>query len=321
MEIEVKKKRGRKPKTHTFEEQPEVLTEKKKRGRKKKYEIENFEKILHRDSENNFNHNIVYSDDENVTTENSCVKKVSFGNLDITVSKRIETEDISQFKLKTRASSTILINRDEYSSDEDKEVAVESFMESYSENKKYTPKIVSECNNSTESIKKIKIFTTTRNEIKESTQWPETCDVCCWWCCHTFTNSPCTLPTKYDSLRKRFTFCGLFCSWGCVQAYNFDRSDHKKYECSALITLLLQQLYGSAQAIRVKPAPPRQSLKMFGGYLDIDSFRDTNTDISGYHLNLVKFNYVYPEIVEVRNIKLEKNEKKNLRLFRPRGEN
>ena len=322
-EIEIKKKRGRKPKNHTFEEQPEVLHEKKKRGRKKKYEIENFEKILHRDSENNFNHNIVYSDDENVVSEDSCVKKISFGNLDITVSKRIEAEDISKYKLKTRASE-ITISTDEYSSDEEKEVDIKTFVnkikpsefQSYSENKKYIPKIVSECNNVTESLKNIKIFTTTRNQIKEATEWPKTCDACCWWCCHTFKGAPCTLPTKYDPHRKRFTFCGLFCSWSCVKAYNFERADHKKYECSSLISLLLQQLYGSLQAIRIKPAPPRQCLQMFGGYLDIDSFRSPCNDIDGYHLNLVKFNYIYPEIVEVRNIKVGKPEKKNLRLFR-----
>ena len=63
----LKKKRGRKPKNYYNDlpkEQPEIITEKKKRGRKKKYEIENSEKILNRDHLNNFNHNIVYSDDD-----------------------------------------------------------------------------------------------------------------------------------------------------------------------------------------------------------------------------------------------------------------
>ena len=57
----IKKKRGRKPK-NTLEEQ--TIVEKKKRGRKKKYEIENFDKIINRDQLNNFNHNVVYSSDE-----------------------------------------------------------------------------------------------------------------------------------------------------------------------------------------------------------------------------------------------------------------
>ena len=312
MEECIKKKRGRKPKTH-IEPEPEIQHEKKKRGRKKKYELENFEKILHRESENNFNHHIIYSDDESAPLEENCVKKVSFGNLDITVSKKIETETVSDFKLKTRMN----INQDEYSSDEEKEIAVESFMNVnyYSENKKYVPKAASECNNSIESLKKIKVITTTLGQVKDSAIWPGTCDVCCWWCCHPFEGSPCTLPTKYDPLRKRFTFCGLFCSWNCVKAYNFDRNDHKKYECSSLISLLIQQIHGIRYALGIKPSPPRQTLKMFGGYLDINEFR-APSEIDGYQINLVKFNYIHPEITEIRNIKT-KPEKKNLRLSRP----
>ena len=314
---EIKKKRGRKPKNFTFE-QTIVQTEKKKRGRKKKYEIENFEKILHRDEENNFNHHIIYSDDESTVTEaQACVKKISFGNLDITVSKKIEIEDVNDFKLKTRNNS--LINKDEYLSDEEKEVPIESFInineKNYSENKRYLPKIVSECNTNSETIKQIKIITTSKEQIKISTEWPDKCDTCCWWCCHTFECAPCTLPTRYDSLRKRFTFIGLFCSWNCVKAYNFERSDHRKYECSGLITLLIQQLYGITKAININPAPPRQCLNMFGGYLDIESFR-TPSGIDGYLLNLIKFNYIYPEITEITN-KVVKSEKKNLRLSRP----
>jgi hypothetical protein len=64
----IKKKRGRKPKNRDINQQIESNliqnTEKKKRGRKKKYEIENFNRIVNRDLPNNFNHKIAYSDDE-----------------------------------------------------------------------------------------------------------------------------------------------------------------------------------------------------------------------------------------------------------------
>jgi hypothetical protein len=312
MDSEIKKKRGRKPKNYISDENV-VQTEKKKRGRKKKYEIENFEKILNRNEENNFNHHVIYSDDDEIVPDDNCVKKIAFGNLDITVSKKVETQTVEEFKFKTRNH---LINKDEYSSDEEKEVPVESFIHEkmYSENKKYVPKICSECK-APESIKKLRVITTTKDQIKKSTEWPEKCDVCCWWCCHTFENSPCTLPVKYDSARKRFTFVGLFCSWNCVKSYNYEKNDHLKYERAGLITLLIQQMYGINKAINIKAAPPRQTLKMFGGYLDIDTFRDP-TNVDGYLLNLVKFNYIHPEISEVSNIKV-KSEKKNLRLSRP----
>jgi len=76
---------------------------------------------------------------------------------------------------------------------------------------------------------------------------------------------------------------------------------------------LVQQLYGIVKAIGIKTAPPRQTLKMFGGYKDIDEFRIGNDTC--YHMNLINYNYIYPEITEVTNVKL-KQEKKNLRLTR-----
>jgi len=316
-----KKKRGRKPKNFTIPD-VSIITEKKKRGRKKKYEVENFEKIFNRNEENNFNHHIIYSDDESNFVENTTTKKIAFGNLDITISKKVNEENINDFKFKTRAASSgLLINKNEYSSDEEKEVPVESFIKinekHYSENKRYIPKVMSECNSVVDSVKKIKIVTTTKDQVKCLSEWPEQCNICCWWCCHTFENTPCTLPIKYDTLRKRFNFVGLFCSWNCVKAYNFDRNDNKKYEHASLITLLIQQLYGITEAICIKPAPPRQCLNMFGGYMDIETFREQNTGVDSYTINLLKFNYIYPEITEISNVK-QKSEKKILRLSRPK---
>ena len=152
MDSLIKKKRGRKPKNFYNEqlekkEEPEQL-EKKKRGRKKKYEIENFEKILNRDELNNFDHRVVYSDDESVPEpEESTVKKIAFGNLDITVSKKATTE-IANYK---NNFSNVIINESEWESDEEKEVPVEHFVQEncekhYNVNKKYLPGNVSDFN-------------------------------------------------------------------------------------------------------------------------------------------------------------------------------
>jgi len=302
---DIKKKRGRKPKNYTYEEIVQV--EKKKRGRKKKYEIENYNKIQNKECLNNFNHNIVYSDDEEVPPieENKC--KISFGNLNITVSKKIISEPENFRNLFSQS-----INENEYSSEEEKEVPIENNEKFYNENKRYMPNILAETKE-TDTIKKLRVITTMRNVVVENEQWPESSEVCCWWCCHRFTTNPCPLPIKYDPYRKRFTFIGIFCSWNCVKAYNFDKNDCKTSERSTLITLLVQQLYGIVKAIGIKTAPPRQTLKMFGGYKDIDEFRIGNDTC--YHMNLINYNYIYPEITEVTNVKL-KQEKKNLRLTR-----
>ena len=117
---EIKKKRGRKPKNYYSENEIVAVPEKKKRGRKKKYEIENFDKILNRNEVNNFDHNIAYSDDEefkdNKLTEDKFIKKVAFGNLDITVSKKVEPQ-IENYKQNVVFKS--VINESEWDSDEE----------------------------------------------------------------------------------------------------------------------------------------------------------------------------------------------------------
>jgi hypothetical protein len=312
MEDPVKKRRGRRPKNFCEEEVPKVEAEKKKRGRKKKYEIENYDKLNNRDHENNFNHHVAYSDDESVEIDNTkSVKKVSFGNLDITISKSVNEPVENYNNYKNVIQTQIVENEWETESEESEP---ETFEKVYKENKKYIPaNNITERNNE-ESVKKIRIVTTLKNMIN-FTEWPEKTDIHCWWCCHKFDTCPCTMPTKYDPLRKRFNFMGIFCSWNCVKANNFDMNDHLKYQRSELITLLIQQLYGITKAINIKPAPPRQCLKMFGGYLTIDEFRNNNSGVESYKINLLNYNYIYPEVTELTNIK-SKTVHKNLRIQR-----
>ena len=340
--MDSQKKRGRKPKNQfipppppnsEIPQQPQFV-EKKKRGRKKKYEIENFNKIVNRDLINNFNHNIAYSDDEETATQvltesengngniiEKQVKKVSFGNLDITVSKTIKEDPNYRNNLINEVNkSKSLIDENEYS-DEESEIPVESIMDLnqenfekyYKDNKKYITNN-SELINKDKSVKRLRVITTLKNVIKDST-FPTKTNVCCWWCCHKFDTTPCTLPIKYDSYTKKYTVTGLFCSWNCTKSYNIHKNDHKVFERAQLITLIVKHMYGICNAVNIKSAPYRECLKMFGGYLTIDEFRDDFSVVDSYHLNLVKFNYVYPEITEITNLNV-KNNKKNLRLSR-----
>lgn len=310
MEI-VKKKRGRKPKNASIDEA--IIVEKKKRGRKKKYEIENFDKITNRDKINNFNHNIVYSDDEEVV-ENDNIKKVSFGNLNIIVSKKPINEQQQENTFKNLLKNTTqVINENELESEDEQEIPMENIIKMYKENKKYVTDFSETIKD--QVIKRLRVVSCCKGAIPEKSDWPDKTDVYCWWCCHPFDTSPCTLPVKHDSLRNRFTFTGIFCSWNCTKAYNFEMNDNRKYERSSLITFLIQQLYGITEAIHIKPAPLRQCLKMFGGYMSIEDFRNNHKTVDSYHINLIKHNFIYPEVTEVTNVKLE-SEKKNLRLSR-----
>ena len=82
-----------------------------------------------------------------------------------------------------------------------------------------------------------------------------------------------------------------------------------------LINQLMIQLYGATIALNTKSAPPRQCLEMFGGYMNIDTFRENNC--INYRLNLINSNFIFPEITEINTIKVKQNENKNLRLSRP----
>lgn len=101
--------------------------------------------------------------------------------------------------------------------------------------------------------------------------WPDNPgNVCCWHCCHPFEGQPIPLPTAYDSRRDAFRVMGVFCSWSCAKAYNRDNM-RQHTSTSHLLTLLRKRATGVLA--HTTPAPPRQTLTMFGGPLTIDEFR------------------------------------------------
>ena len=317
MDDQIKKKRGRKPKSNLNDI---TFNEKKKRGRKKKYEVENFDKIINRNEINNFNHNIVYSDDEEIhppEEAQNLTKQISFGNLNITISKKAQETQPEQDVIQFKSNIKSIINENEYLSDEEKEVPIETVTnceKHYNSSKMYIPDINETTNEP--CMKKLRVVTCIKNKLPNvQDDWPEKTDICCWWCCHQFEGTPCTLPTKYDQLRKRFTFMGIFCSWNCVKAYNINMNDHKKFERCSIITLLIKQLYSMTDAICIKSAPPRQTLKMFGGYLDINQFRSNASCVDSYTINEIDYHFIYPEISEITNVKV-KTDKKNFKISR-----
>jgi hypothetical protein len=105
----------------------------------------------------------------------------------------------------------------------------------------------------------------------ENKDWIRKTNVKCWWCCHDFDNTPIGLPIKYKN--NKFFVTGCFCSLECCSSYNFYENNkvQDEWECYSLINLLSQKLgYKNI----VKLAPHKIALKIFGGYLDINEFRN-----------------------------------------------
>jgi hypothetical protein len=104
---------------------------------------------------------------------------------------------------------------------------------------------------------------------QEVRKLPERTDVACFWCCHTFDTSPVVLPLRDQG--EYLQVIGNFCSPECAMSYLFDmrQDSYARWEQLSL----LNRLYADAVGGRIRPAPSRQVLKMFGGPMTIEEYR------------------------------------------------
>lgn len=124
-------------------------------------------------------------------------------------------------------------------------------------------------------------FHTLLGEFHKRTQdggWPTTTNVWCMWCCHPIEGAPVCLPSRLeqgDGEERRWFVSGCFCSFQCAAAYNFDvnNDSDEVWETYALLNRLHQESTDDVDAERLLPAPPRNVLQVFGGYMSIEEFR------------------------------------------------
>ena len=97
----------------------------------------------------------------------------------------------------------------------------------------------------------------------------------CVWCCHSIDTIVYSMPYNYDTVNDSYFVFGSFCSLQCANAYNFSvhGSSDKVWEINSWIQMLGKR-YGFTNTIR--PAPSKYLLKMFGGNLTIDDFREAH---------------------------------------------
>jgi hypothetical protein len=114
-------------------------------------------------------------------------------------------------------------------------------------------------------------------EFSTNNEWPQKTNIKCWWCCHNFETLPLGIPIKIYN--DEFYLKGCFCSFNCILSYVNDNINKYKYD----------NIYPNIKSLRYKltnklineyltPAPPRESLKIFGGELSIEQFRSSSQD-------------------------------------------
>lgn len=105
----------------------------------------------------------------------------------------------------------------------------------------------------------------------KNNEWPTTTQISCYWCCHKFNNAPFGIPVKY--VDNKYHVFGCFCSLECAAAFNFGSKESvdEIWEQYNLINQLSRDI-GHKKI--VKPAPSKLALKMFGGHMPIEAFRE-----------------------------------------------
>jgi hypothetical protein len=108
-------------------------------------------------------------------------------------------------------------------------------------------------------------------EPSEKRKLPEETDIACFWCAHPFEGRPCIIPER--EVDMVYNVYGNFCSPGCGISYLLTEGldPHVRWERMAL----LHRIYDSQGTGRIFPAPARESLKLFGGPMSIETFRAT----------------------------------------------
>ena len=129
----------------------------------------------------------------------------------------------------------------------------------------------------------------------------------CHYCCHPFTREPLQIPIKYDLDKKKYVCEGCFCSWECMKTWNLEKNDSMKNIRFNLIQQMYQDMTKSHHEM-INFAPNKKSLEMFGGNIDINTFRKHNKNIKVYEHPFIPL----PCILETNlpELKLKKKQSK-----------
>jgi len=263
VENSIPKKRGRKPKQKSEEEENVETKTPKKRGRKPKEKIYSVSSPVL-----NVNENI----DENIILHLP-ISQYSIDNIDCD-SLLAYNMDENQEAVEPNPYEPEM-NYQMISGTNNKKT-IKKIEEDMSKETKKDPENLSEILQTDDNKEKKLIKRNLVNIMYEfidgnnRTDWPKNTNIYCMWCCHPFDSVPCALPEKM--LNNKFYLSGCYCSFNCAAAHNFDQKKYNMWESYTLLNLLYKKIYETAY-IKIKLAPPRNVLKIFGGFLNVEEFR------------------------------------------------
>ena len=129
-------------------------------------------------------------------------------------------------------------------------------------------------------------------------KWPEKTDIPCIWDCHSFKNTPWGVPYKFTN--SKFQLFGNFCSANCVLSFilHFYQDDDALWEKVALLNLLNFKV--NKEYTSIVPSFDKMGLKMFGGTLEIDEYRNIiGANDKAYGVEFPPCNTIIPMLEEI----------------------
>ena len=288
VEEKIPKKRGRKPKNKS----PEDLIEKipKKRGRKPKEKVYSIKELPKTFYEENKNETLILHLPITLEDKDKEPLPVENDNNNLPVTDNEQNNEQEEFNLPTQINflENDIYNNLNYSSDNDSNV-INTYNKKEEEKKEKVWEV--DQKNANKVVKKnLRNILYEFIDCNKDKTWPDKTNISCWWCCHKFDNVPCSLPYKYK--KDKFHVKGVFCSFNCAASYNFSLNDDNIYERYSLLNLMYKKLY-YRKFIKINLAPPRESLKLFGGYLSIEEFRNNCLN------NDKLFNIIDPPLISI----------------------
>ena len=129
----------------------------------------------------------------------------------------------------------------------------------------------------------------------------------CWNCCHEFTDQIHGVPINFNS--GVFHTVGDLCSIECISRYAVDNMSNDIYTILPLINLYNNKINKNNN--KVKLAPNRLLLDIFGGNMTIDEYRNNNI------LYDLKLPIIIPTNYNINNYNLKNNNNiTDLKLYR-----
>ena len=111
--------------------------------------------------------------------------------------------------------------------------------------------------------------------LRNGRRYPEKCStICCWWDKSRFTGRPVGCPYKYEHKSNTFHCEGIFCSYSCAKAYGLNSGREKMRFCGSLLIKMRKVIDKINYVEPLDSSPHWSTLKSFGGFLSLSSFRN-----------------------------------------------